>query len=349
MINIKDIFISPNATILDALKIIDAGTLQIALVVNEDNKLLGTLTDGDVRRGILKGGSLDSSVTTIMNSTPVTARAFDNKHRILRLMRNKQLRHIPIVDDKGIVMRLELIDQIIGNKKRDNLVVLMAGGLGMRLRPLTENCPKPLLKIGAKPILEIIIENFLEYGFYQFLISVNYKADMIKEYFGDGSKWGAEITYIDELDRMGTAGSLSLIKEKQTKPILVMNGDLLTKINFQQLIDYHMEINATATMCVREFEYQIPYGVVNIDDHRLTQIEEKPTQRFFINGGIYILNPEVIEYIPQDRFLDMPDLFQALIDQKKLTSVFPIREYWLDIGRVDDFNRANGEFSEVFG
>lgn len=343
-----EILISPDTSILSSLEIIDKGALQIALVVDECNKLLGTITDGDIRRGILKSLSLDSPVSLIMNANPITASITDNKEIILSKMKSKALRHIPILDNEGHVVKIELLEQLIRSNVRHNWVILMAGGLGTRLSPMTDACPKPLLKVGTKPILETILDNFIEHGFYRFYLSVNYRADMIEDYFGDGSKWGVEIRYIHENTRLGTAGALSLLEECPSEALIVMNGDLLTKINFQQLLDFHSETNAKATMCVREYEYQVPYGVVQVNQHHLLKIVEKPIQQYFVNGGIYVLNSEMLNLIPRNTFFDMPSLFEMALSQKLETSVFPIREYWIDIGRMDDYNRANAEFKERF-
>lgn len=342
MFDWKKTLVKANTSILQVIEKIDATGLQIALVVDENNSLLGTVTDGDIRRGILKGVSLKSCITEIMNRQPVSARVSDNPQTILMLMKKKQLRQIPILDEEGKIVRIELLDRFIEKKLYPNPVVLMAGGLGTRLRPLTDHCPKPMLKLGDKPILELIIENFIEYGFYRFYISVNYHAEMIKNYFGDGAKWGAEIQYIDEKERLGTAGALSYLSDMGiTEPFFVMNGDLLTKVNFDRLLEYHIENKAMATMGVREFEYQVPYGVVRTSDYKLLGIEEKPVQRYFINGGLYVLQPETLQFIPKGRYYDMPELFQKLIENHYETTVFPIREYWIDIGRMDDFKRAN--------
>ena len=215
--------------------------------------------------------------------------------------------------------------------------------------PLTDQCPKPLLKVGQRPLLETIILNFINYGFHNFYVSVNYKADMIKQYFGDGSRWNVSINYIEEPERMGTAGSLSLLPKKSIKePLIIMNGDLLTKANFRHLLDFHLQHKAEATMCVREYSLQIPYGVVTSDRHRLTAINEKPTHRFFVNAGIYVLQPEVLNQIPRNQYMDMPSLFDLLIKNQQETAVFPIREYWLDIGRISDFEQANNEYISEF-
>lgn len=343
----KDTLISPSTSIMNALRIIDIGALKIALVVNEKYQLIGTVTDGDIRRGILRGISLESPVSTIMKSDPITANVNDSRETILSIMKSKAIHHIPVVDEQGRIVNVELIEELVVKNSYPNAVVLMAGGLGTRLSPLTDDTPKPLLKVGTKPILETILESFIEHGFYNFYLSVNYKADMIMDYFGNGEKWGVHIQYIHESKRLGTAGALSLINDFPSEPLIVMNGDLLTKVNYSHLIDFHTDNDSAATMCVREYEFQVPYGVVKVDDHRLVSIEEKPVQRFFVSGGIYVLNPRVIELIPSDTFYDMPTLFEKLIDNQEETSVFPIREYWIDIGRMDDFHRANEEYIEA--
>ncbi len=344
----KEVLVSPQTPIRDAIQKLDAGAMQIILVVEENEQLLGTVTDGDVRRGILKGVALHDQVQKIMNPDPTVARFDESRDSIMATMQRKQLHHIPLVDDRRRVMGLETLDDLLQSRIRQNRVVLMAGGLGSRLRPLTDDCPKPMLKVGNKPLLETILENFMEYGFRRFYISVNYMADVVKEYFGDGSRWGADICYLQEDQKLGTAGALSLLPERTTEPLFVMNGDLLTKVNFSQLLDFHSSHGAGGTMCVREYDFQVPYGVVKIDGHRIAGIDEKPIQRFFVNAGIYVLEPDVLDLIPANTFYDMPSLFEKMIGQKKETAVFPIREYWLDIGQLADYDRANGEFMQVF-
>ncbi len=345
----KQILIKKEVTIHDTLRIIDSSAMQIALVVDEENHLLGTVTDGDIRRGILKGIHLEDSVKNIMNPHPTVAKSYERRDIVLAVMKLKRLNHIPVLDDEGRVINVETLQDLLQTDVKDNIVVLMAGGLGSRLRPLTDECPKPLLKVGGKPVLETILENFMEYGFRKFYLSVNYKADMIKEYFGDGNRWGIEIYYLQEDKQLGTAGALSLLPEKTEQPLLVMNGDLLTKVNFQQLLDFHSMHQAQATMCVREYQFQVPYGVVKLEQNRLIGIDEKPVQRFFVNAGIYVLDPKVIELIPNNQFFDMPNLFKKIFDQVGETTAFPIREYWMDIGQLNDYDRANLEFNEVFG
>lgn len=348
MKNLKNIQVKPGSTIRSTIQIIDASAMQIALVVTDEGKLAGTVTDGDVRRALLAGISLEDVVDKIMNKNPTVCSVDEDREVILARMKAKGLHHMPLIDALGLLVGLETIDELMTPKMRDNIVVLMAGGLGSRLRPLTEDCPKPMLNIGGRPILETILLNFIEHGFKFFYISLNYKSEVITDYFGDGSKWGVSIAYLHEDKKLGTAGALSMLPEKPKHTILVMNGDLLTKINFSHLLDSHLKNHAKGTMCVREYEFQVPYGVVKIDNHRIVGIDEKPLQRFFVNAGIYALEPEVLEMIPTDSNFDMPTLFEKMIAEKRETSVFPIREYWLDIGQMADFDRANGEYRKVF-
>jgi dTDP-glucose pyrophosphorylase len=330
----------------EIIEVIDASALQIALVVDDMMKLLGTITDGDVRRAILRGVSLDDSACLIMNSRPIVASANESKESILAVMRSKSIHQLPIISDDGVLVGLEILNDLLQPENRTNVVVLMAGGVGSRLRPLTIDCPKPLLKVGNKPILETIIENFIEHGFRKFYLSVNYKAEMIEKYFGNGNRWGIDISYLREDEQMGTAGGLSLMPSNINEPFLVMNGDLLTKINFNQLLNFHLEHQAKATVCVRDYEIQVPYGVIRVDKHRMLSIEEKPVHQFFVNAGIYVLDPAVLTMIPPNTYFDMPTLLEKLIADGNETAVFPIREYWLDIGRIEDFQRAQLEVNE---
>lgn len=348
MQDIYDLFVKQTFTIQDALKVIDKGAKRIALVVDEDDTFLGTLCDGDIRRALLSGKGLSDSIENVYHKNPYVCNKNDSNETIMKTAIKKQVYQIPIVNDDNKLVKVVDLATLMTKVNKSNKVVLMAGGLGTRLRPLTENTPKPLLKVGSKAILETIIENFASYGFIDIIISVNYKADMIKDYFKDGSKFGVNITYIEESKRLGTAGALSLIKEKLTKPFFVMNADLLTNVNFEQFLDFHSMGSANATMCVREYDYQIPYGVIQTKDDNIISIEEKPIQKFFVNAGIYLLSPEVLNYIPKDEFFDMPTLYEKLMDDNKKVLSFPIHEYWLDIGRMSDFHKAQDEYSMIF-
>jgi dTDP-glucose pyrophosphorylase len=348
MKSIKNITINLSATIKDALKIIDAGAMQIALVVDDEKKLLGTLTDGDIRRVLLKEGSLEATVSAALFRNPTVCKVNDTKDQILKIAIARKLHQIPVVDLEGKLVGIYEIDDLLKPKKYSNKVVLMVGGLGSRLRPLTNERPKPLLEVGNKPILETIIANFSKHGFHNIILSVNYKSEMIKDYFGDGRKFGVKIEYINEEKRMGTAGALSLVEDLLTEPFFVMNGDLLTNVNFEHMLDFHIKNKAMATMGVREYDFQVPYGVVNINDHQIINIEEKPTHSFFVNAGMYILDLTVLKLIPKNSFYDMPTLFDKIIETNSKALSFPVREYWLDIGKMSDFEQANSEFHSVF-
>lgn len=344
----KKIMVYENTSILETIRILDESSLQIVIVVDDVNRLVGTVTDGDVRRGLIREVSLQEPITTIMNRHPIHVNKMTPLFKVKQLMSEKQLRQIPIVNEKKEVIDIKFIDDFFHQRLHDNTVILMAGGLGTRLRPLTDNCPKPLLKVGDTPILEIILKNFIEQGFHDFVISVNYKKEMIEEYFGNGEKWGISIRYLHESKRMGTAGALDMFQPTNDLPMIVMNGDLLTKLDFEQLLNFHEEHEADATMCVRQYDYQVPYGVIKTETYKLVEIEEKPVQQFFVNAGIYVLNPDMLTYIPKDTFYDMPELFEKLLSLQKNPVVFPVREFWLDIGRKEDFAKAETIFLEEF-
>lgn len=328
------------------MRIIDNSSLQFAAVVDEDLHLLGTVTDGDIRRGLLKGISLNQAVDLVMNCQPISS-SFEKSYRQnLNLLKEKKLRQLPIIDHSNKLVNIIFSDELNATQYKTNFVVLMAGGLGTRLRPLTENTPKPMLNVGSKPILETIIEGFKSHGFVNFIICVNYKKEVIQNYFQDGTAFGVNIEYIEEEKRMGTAGALSLLKHKPMEPFFVMNADLLTQVNFEQLLHFHEENNSVATMCVRDYEHQVPFGVIETNGQNLVSIKEKPVHKSFVNAGIYTLNPEVLDIIPKNQFFDMPDLFKKLIEQEENTTAFPVREYWLDIGRITDYEKANAEISK---
>ncbi|MBM9501946.1 nucleotidyltransferase family protein [Leptospira sp. 201903071] len=336
--------LSSEQTLIEAIRAMDSSGIQLILVSSKDNILEGILTDGDIRRAILKGSSLDIKIGDVMNRKPMTVQVETPQDEMLSIMRRYTLHHLPVIDKEGKIVEIITLDELIGAIERPNWVVLMAGGLGKRLRPLTDQIPKPMLSISGKPILENILLGFMEQGFRKFYISVNYKAEMIRDYFGDGEKWKVRIEYLDESKSLGTAGALSTIIEKQKYPLIVMNGDLLTRANFSTLLKFHHSENSLATMSVREYDFQVPYGVVNVEDYQIKSIEEKPIHKFFVNAGIYVLSPEVIELIPKDTFFDMTTLFENLIELNKKTSAYQLKEYWLDIGRMEEFERAQREW-----
>ena len=330
---------------------IDSGSMQICVVVDGDGRLEGVITDGDIRRAILRKIDInDVSASELMNTKPQAAALSDTGEDMLRTMRIHRVRGLPVLNENRQVISIAHLDTLLQPQdSAENWVVIMAGGLGKRLRPLTEATPKPLLPIGSKPLLETIIESFQRYNFHRFYISVNYKAHLIQEYFGDGAKWNAEIRYLEEKNKLGTAGALRLIEERPKEPVIVMNGDLLTRVNFEALLDFHVQEGAAATMCVREYDFQVPFGVVELENQNIRSIVEKPVHQFFVNAGIYVLNPELIDLIPENDYFDMTTLFENLIAGGKKASVFPIKEYWLDVGRLDDLDTARLDYEDVFG
>jgi len=346
----NELLLKPSDILETAIQRLHAGGKRISLVVDENRKLLGTVTDGDIRRSLIKHVTMDCSVTEVMNNTPSTALASESSDLIMSKMKRRDLLSIPLVDNYGILVGLETLQHLLEKRRYDNPVFIMAGGFGTRLHPLTEKKPKPLLNIGNRPILETIIKQFIEAGFHNFYISTHYKAEMIRDHFGDGSSMDVNIEYLHEEKPLGTAGSLGLLPGSMSDlPIIMMNGDLLTKVNFEHLLDFHQEQTSLATMCVREYDFQVPYGVVEIKEQHVTTIVEKPVQKFFVNAGIYVLDQKLINKIDGKSYLDMPNLLEAQIENGQKVSVFPIHEYWLDIGRMEEYESAHQTFeSESF-
>lgn len=340
--------VGPDTTLREALRVIDVTGSQMALVVDPDRRLLGTLSDGDVRRGLLKGVSLTDPVSAAMHGSPTCARLGEDRGDILALMRRRGLHQMPVLDDQGRVVGLELIGDFFDAPLRENWVVIMAGGLGTRLAELTRDTPKPMLRVGTRPILETIVRGFAGQGFRRFYLAVNYKAEQIEAHFGTGADLGVDIHYLRERERLGTAGPLSLLPELPNAPVVVTNADLLTKEDFGSMVDQHVQAHAEATMAVRDYEMQVPFGVVRERDGLIEAVEEKPMQRFVVNAGMYVLSPEAVAMVPRSRYYDMPTLFQQLVESGRRTRCHAVAGYWLDIGRMGDYERANHEFPQVF-
>lgn len=326
---------------------LDRSGLQIVLVVDRADRLLGTITDGDIRRGLLRDLSQSAAVDEVMNRTPLTAPAGLSRQELIETLRRHEVHHLPIVNPEGYVVGLEADTELYEGVERANWVVLMAGGLGQRLRPLTDDVPKPLLAVGDRPLLEIIIDRFVRQGFRHFFVSVNYRAEMVKEHFGDGSRFGCDIRYLEENQPMGTAGAIGLLPEIPADPFIVMNGDLLTTLDFDRLLNFHINHTADLTLAVRRYSYQIPYGVAEIQDNQVTSIVEKPTHDYYISGGIYVLSPSLLKRLQPARLIDMPDLMREVIGGGSHIAAFPVTEYWIDIGRIEDLDRARLEVSSL--
>ena len=345
----RKVLLTPKDSLERTIKVLHEGGCRIALVADKFGMLLGTVTDGDIRRALINQLTMESPVSLIMNGNPITVDDKINNKEILSLMSDQSLLHMPIIDKDGILCGLETLQHLIESPIYDNPIFLMAGGFGTRLHPLTKSTPKPLLKVGNKPILEMIIEQFINYGFHNFYISTHFKSEQIRDYFKDGKLHNVSVKYVHEDVPLGTAGSLGLLPDNlPSLPIIVMNGDLLTKVDFKNLLNFHCEHNSEATMCVREYDFQVPYGVVEIDNYNIKEIKEKPVHRFFVNAGIYVLNRSLINKVDGKSCLDMTDFLEKELNNGGVNA-FPIHEYWLDIGQMEEYEKANREFSTVFG
>lgn len=347
--DILSLMVTPNKSIREAIVAIDKVGMGLALVVNDDNKLLGIVTDGDIRRAILKNMSLETVVKEIMNTDYTFVTKQYSSVLVENLFYIKPIKQIPVLDDNMRVMDIITYDELYIKPLKENYVLIMAGGLGTRLMPLTYDMPKPMLKVGAKPILETIIEQLKSYGYVNILLSVNYKSEVIKNYFQDGTAFGVNINYIEEKNRMGTGGAIKLAEKYLQCPFFVINGDILTKLNFESFMEYHNSHKNCITIASRKHELQIPYGVIEVNDHKVVNLKEKPVYHYFINGGLYCLEPETINYIPKEEFFDITSLISILLKENKNIGSFPIREYWMDIGQMNDFQQANLDYYELFG
>jgi dTDP-glucose pyrophosphorylase len=332
-----------SATLREAIRNLDETGLQIALVVSPENILLGTVTDGDIRRGLLRGLDLHGSVEAIMYREPLVVPPALGRQTVLQLMQANRFHQLPVIDEGRHVVGLHVWDELLVPSQRPNLMVIMAGGQGTRLRPHTEKCPKPLLKVGGKPMLEHIIERARAEGFQNFVLAIQYLGEMIEDYFGDGSRWQVKIDYLREQKPLGTAGAIGLLNPRPTAPILVSNGDVLTDIRYAELLDFHCRHSAMATMAVRQHEWQNPFGVIHIKGLDIVGFEEKPVARSHINAGIYVLDPAALDALNAGEHCDMPTLFSRLQERAGRTIVYPMHEPWLDVGRVSDLERAQGE------
>lgn len=329
-----------NATLHQAIRNLDESALQIVLVVSDQDHLIGTLTDGDIRRGLLRGLDLDSPIDSIIHREAMVVPPRMSRDMVLHLMQANVINALPVVNESRRVVGLHLFKELLAPTRRSNLMVVMAGGLGTRLRPHTENCPKPMLPVGGKPMLEHIIERAKAEGFQHFVLAIHYLGHMIEDYFGDGSRWQVQIDYLREESPLGTAGAISLLNPHPAAPFVVSNGDVLTDIRYGELLDFHCRHGAVATMAVRLHEWQHPFGVVRTKGVDIIGIEEKPIARSHINAGIYVLEPGALDVLTVGEHCDMPTLFSRLQEQAARTIVYPMHEPWLDVGRPDDLTAA---------
>jgi dTDP-glucose pyrophosphorylase len=340
--NWKSISLAKDDNIKEAMQKLDDSGLRITFVIDANDCLIGTVTDGDIRRGLLSGLGFEAPVSRVMKSNPICVLGDATKETIHDILRKASVLAVPVVDDNKKIIGLETIDSVDDGSHTDAAVVLMAGGFGKRLYPLTDNLPKPMLPLGEKPILEHIIEDFKSQGFKNFYITTHYKAEVIREYFNK-NHLGVNIEYIIEDKPLGTAGSLFFLKEKIHSDFFVMNADLLVKTNFKNLLSFHQKHSEIATMCVKQHSYQVPFGVVSLENMGVVEIIEKPLYSHFISSGIYCFNKNIFEFCDQKKHIDMPTLLQNVIASHRKICAFPIHEYWVDVGCMDDYQKVNSD------
>lgn len=336
----RQAILSGNATIQQAIRNLDQVAIRIVMVVNDAGELEGTISDGDIRRGLLKGLDLNSSVAGVIHRNALVVPPKMAREMVMQLMLANKIQQIPIVDENHRIVGLHLWDEITTPPKRSNLMVIMAGGMGTRLRPHTNSCPKPMLPVAGKPMLEHIIERARQEGIASFVLAIHYLGNMIEEYFGQGERLGVRIEYLREPTPLGTAGALGLLCPCPDEPFLVTNGDVITDIRYGEMLDFHIRHSATATMAVRVHEWQHPFGVVQTRGLDIVGFQEKPVARSHINAGVYVLAPDALSVLASGEHCDMPTLFERVQAKAKRTVAYPMHEPWLDVGKPDDLEAA---------
>ncbi|RJR32856.1 MAG: CBS domain-containing protein [Desulfobacteraceae bacterium] len=344
--NVSSLFIRQENSIREAMDCIDRNHKGIALIVDDESRLLGTITDGDVRRAILAGKSLGTSVSELLDNkakagavTPISVSVGTDSLTLLKLMQQHGINQIPVVDPEGRVVDLVILSELLPDHGLQLKAVIMAGGYGTRLRPLTDDLPKPMLPVGGRPLMETILQQLQQAGVRNVNVMTHFKSEKIIEYFGDGRKFGLELSYVNEDRPLGTGGSLGLLNVPD-EPLLVMNGDILTGVDIKAMLAYHHESRADMTVGIRRYEIQVPYGVIECEGSKICSLNEKPDLSFYVNAGIYIIEPSVYQHMPIGEHFNMTDLIQWLINAKANVVGFPIREYWLDIGQHEDYMQA---------
>lgn len=338
--DLDGILISRTSSLRGAIEAIDRSGAQACLIVNESGHLLGILSDGDVRRALLGGHTMETPAATIMNGEFRSMRAPAERRDVEEFMSRLELRHLPILNEAGQVEEFFMLSESSLSPEINLPVVIMAGGKGMRLRPLTGTTPKPMLTVGDKPILERILDRCRSAGLRDIFLSVNYLASQIQDHFEDGSRWGLTIKYLEEVEPLGTAGPLGLLPPDIGGPFVVLNGDVLTEVNLRRLVEFHDDRGRAATVAVREFVIEVPYGVVSLEGVDVREIREKPSFRHFVNAGVYVLTREILDLIPPGQACDMPDLLRDAIENGLSVKGFPIHEDWLDVGSFESLGEA---------
>lgn len=324
----------------DAMQVINDNWREVALVTDDAGMIVGLVTDGDIRRGLLAGQTLESPVSGVMTKDYISATPEMDRSGVLDLMKAASIRHVPVLDDRKRLLGIHFMEVLLGTERKSNVAVIMAGGEGRRLRPLTDRVPKPMIRVAGRPILERIVLLLVGYGIRHIYISVNYMADVIVQHFGDGSRFGCRIDYLHERAPLGTGGALSLLPEPPRVPLIVMNGDLVTQIDIARMLTFHALQRAEATLAARHYQSEIPYGVVSEREGRLQELIEKPAAHYLINAGIYVLEPAVLPLVPAGAYFPITDLFSKLLAQKRAVAVYQVEEDWIDVGRRDELERA---------
>ena len=344
--DINKLLLGPNCTIPEAIAQLDIGRVGIILILDQSGRLEGTVTDGDIRRAILNGNDLEGSIDKLLGlkggsayAKPITALVGTSESQLLATLQEHKILHLPIVDFQAKVVDLVTLSDLVPSQGLGLNAVVMAGGQGSRLRPLTEDVPKPMLPVGNRPLLELIIDQLRDSGVGHINVSVHHKSEKIIDHFGDGTNFGVSISYLTEDQPLGTVGALGLMGSPR-ETMLVINGDILTKIDFKAMLAYHRENDSDLTVAVQSHEIQVPYGVIECQDTWVDRVVEKPLLKFFINAGIYLLEPIVMDLIPHGKPYDMTDLIQQLLTDGKSVAAFPVIEYWADVGRHEDYQRV---------
>jgi len=347
MKNWKKTLLNENSSISSAIKCLNNSGLQIILVVNKKNKLIGTITDGDIRRKILSGFSLKSSIKNIIKKNCLTVTLSTSDYMMNKLMQINKVYQLPIINKNKKIIGLKIWHNDTSSSQYENKIVIMAGGKGKRMLPFTKNRPKPLLLLGNKPILEHILVKAKSEGFKNFIISTNYLGHMIRNFFGNGDHWGVSIKYLKENYILGTAGPLALLKPKPKLPFIVCNGDVISDIRFKDLIDFHRKNNALVTMAVKPHELRNPYGVVEINGNKIINLKEKPISKSYVNAGVYAFNPSALKYFKKKaENIDMVTLIKNLIKKSNKVLAFPAYESWFDIGMPKDFKKVKRKINQ---
>ncbi|EAI0653158.1 CBS domain-containing protein [Campylobacter coli] len=341
--DINKLKLTPDSSIEEALKVVGQERVRLGIIVDKKDKFLGVISDSNIRKALIKGKNLQSKIKDIYTKNPITIKENTSKNELLKLSAKTDIYDFPVLNDKKEIISIKSISSLLNRQANSNFVIIMAGGLGTRLKELTKDTPKPMLKVGKKPILESIVQRLKKQNFENFIFCVNYKKQIIEDYFKKGKDFGIKISYIKERKKLGTAGALSLIKQDFKESFIVMNADILTELDFNELLKAHKDSKASMSVCVREFEQQIPFGVIEQNKGFITNITEKPVRKFLVSAGIYVCEPEILELLNKNEYLDMPELIK-LVMQKGRVNTYLIHDYWIDIGRLDEFVKANEEF-----